>query len=367
MLYNSVSTVGMSRRLMSSLGEMQLEQLRTNDEIASGKHYDMAQALGARTGYAIGLRNMYDEADQFVKGGALLKGRMDTMDSALNNILDAGKDVLAAASTGLGQPGPTGSSLQVRARGVLEQIVGLLNASSGNGYLFGGVAVTSPPMRAVQGDGSALPSPIQIVGDTITAATGGSSVPTTAAQTAAVVSALNDLFDVRDPALPPPAPLTQSYEGGFYVGATTMQPGGAATPRVTGRPADAVELPYGIQANDKPFRDLMQGLYMLATVDTSKMELDAYKPYIETAVSKMSGGLDNIRNATSQLGIYRHQLEETIESHKTRQKVLSEQINSLEEVPPEEASVRLNQLEVQIEAASSATARIAKMRLSNYL
>lgn len=367
MLYNTVSTVGLSRRMQNSLTDLQLEMLRSNDEVASGKHFDVAQALGAHTGRAIGLRNLYDETDQYLKSCTLLQGRMDTMDSALTSILDAGKDLLANAATGLGQPAPTGTSLQIGARAMLEQVIGLLNASSGNGYLFSGVEVKTVPMRPVDGDGTLTPAPMQIVKDAIAAATGGPAAPANAAQTAAVVGVLDDLFDVRDPALALPPPLTHTFEGGFYVGATAMQPGGAATPRVTGRPEDASELPYGVQANDKAVRDLLEGMYMLAAVDTSKLPLDAYTPYMQEAVDRLQSGLSGLRDTTARLGIQRAQVDETVERHNTQKKILTNQLNALEEVDPAEASVRLNQLETQIEATSAATARIARLSLTNYL
>ena len=72
----------------------------------------------------------------------------------------------------------------------------VLNAASGNAYLFAGTKVEGPPMRAVDG----VPSPMQLVRDTITAATNGSAMPVTAAQTGAVIKALDALFSVRDPA-----------------------------------------------------------------------------------------------------------------------------------------------------------------------
>ncbi|ALJ39014.1 flagellar hook protein [Azospirillum brasilense] len=354
MLYNAVSTLGLSKRLQTANTELQLERLRNNDEIASGKHFDVAKALGARTGQAIALRNLYDETDQTLKSTALLQGRLGTMDSALTNILSAGQDVLAAASVGLGQPSPTGSSLQVRARAMLEQVVGMLNASSGNGYLFGGVEVKAAPMRAVQGDDSGLPSPIQIVQDTIAAATGGTSSPQTPTETAAAVAALDDLF-----AAPSASPL--SFEGGFYQGAPTT------APRLSARLDRTTEIPYGIQGNDPAVRDLLQGLYMLASIDTSQLPLDAYKPYMEAAVAKVSGGIEGVRDATAQLGIHRAQLDDIAAMNTTQLRVLNDQLDAMESVDPAEASLRMNQLEVQIEATAAATARIARMSLTNYL
>ncbi|TWA62508.1 flagellar hook-associated protein 3 FlgL [Azospirillum brasilense] len=367
MLYNAVSTLGLSKRLQTANTALQLERLRNNDEIASGKHFDVAQALGARTGQAIALRNLYDETDQTLKSTALLQGRLGTMDSALTNILSAGQDVLAAASVGLGQPSSTGTSLQVRARAVLDQVVGMLNASSGNGYLFSGVEVKTPPMRSVQGDDSGLPSPMQIVQDAIAAATGGSAAPQTAADTAAALAVLDDLFAVRDPALPLPPPLTLGFEGGLYRGAAAYQPGGADTPRLSARPDRSTEIPYGIQGNDPAMRDLLQGLYMLASLDTSQLPQDAYKPYMDAAVAKVSGGLDGVREATAQLGIHRAQLDDVAAMNNSQLRILNDQLDAMESVDPAEASLRMNQLEVQIEATAAATARIARMSLANYL
>lgn len=153
----------------------------------------------------------------------------------------------------------------------------------------------------------------------------------------------------------------------MYVGATAMQPGGGAAPRLTARPERTTEIPYGIQANDPALRDLMQGLYMLAAVDTSALPLDAYQPYMQAAVDKVSAGLDGVREATAQLGLQRAQVDETAERHHAQQKILTDQLNDLESVDPYEASTRLSQLEAQIEATSNATARIARLRLTNYL
>ena len=367
MLYNTVSTLGMSRRLQTSLGELQVEMMRRNDELASGKHFDVAEQLGARTGQAISLRNLHSETDEYLKTASLLDGRLTTMDSAMASILKSGNDLLASAATGLGQPSPTGSALQNGARGVLDQIVGLLNASSGDGYLFGGVEVKQPPMRHAAGDGSALRAPIDIVRDAMAAAAGGTPAPDSPAETAAIVAVLADLFAVRDPGTPAPAPLTDTFEGGFYLGATAMKPGGAANPRLTARADGAAEIPYGVQANDPMFRDLLQGLYMLATIDTSALPLDAYQPYMQAAVDKLGAGLNGLRDATAQLGIQRARLDEIQEQHKARLTILAGQINALEEVDPAEASVRLNQLEVQIEMTSNATARISRLSLANYL
>lgn len=367
MLYNSVSTLGMSRRLQGTMTQLQIELMRANDESATGVHYDVAAEIGARTGRAVSLRNLHDRTEEYQKSISLLDGRMATMDSAMTSILAAGTDLLAAASTGLGQQAPTGTSLQTRARGVLDQVVGLLNAASGNGYLFAGTSLDTPPVRPADGDGSATPAPLTLVRDAIAAATGGSAVPATAADTAAAVAVLDQLFAVRDPAAPLPAPLTHGFEGGFYTGTTALQPGGAASPRITGRPADATEIPYGVQANDPAVRDLLQGIHMLAAIDTSTMTEDAYPGYIRAAVDKLSTGLDGLRDATARLGIQRAQVAALAGQHQTQITILSGQINDLETVDPFEATTRMSQLDMQIEATAAATARIARLRLTQYL
>jgi len=367
MLYNTLSTLGMSRRMQTTMNQLQMALVRSNEESATGVHADVAATIGASTGRDIALRNMFDRTEEYLKTTTLLDGRMGAMDSAMTSILTAGTDLLAAASTGLGQQSPTGSSLQIKARGVLDQVISLLNVSAGNTYLFAGTAIDKPPMRNADGDGSAVPSPLQIVKDAIAAATGGAAMPTTAAQTAAVVATLDDLFAVRDPATPAPAPLTDTFEGGFYTGTTTLQAGGAASPRVSGQPADSTTVAYGVQANDPMMRELFEGMYMLAAVDTSNMDPAAYPDYIAAAVDKLSRGLGNLREATAQLGIQRSQIETMAGQHRTQIAILNTQIDNLEGVDPYEASVRISHLEAQIDATASATARIAKMHLTNYL
>ncbi|MGQ9369316.1 flagellin [Azospirillum sp. ST 5-10] len=383
MLYNSVSTLGMSRRLQSTMTDLQIEYVRANEEAATLVHADVAATIGARTGRDISLRNLFDRTEEYHKTTTLLDGRMATMDSALTSILDAGTELMATASTGLGQQSPTGSSLQIQARGVIDQLVALLNASAGDSYLFAGTALDEPPMRAVDADEPPLRSPLQIVQDTIALAADGSAMPVTAAQTGAVIDALDALFSVRDPAtsaplvtvvpadptapLPPPAALSDTFEGGFYTGTTTLRAGGTANPRVAGRPADDTTIAYGIQANDPMIREILEGAYMLAAVDTSKMEPAAYDDYMYAAVSKLSGGLNDLRDSIAQLGIQRNQVTTLAEQHKTQIAILNTQIHNLEGVDPYEASVRISQLETQIDATSSATARIAKLHLTNYL
>lgn len=364
MLYNALSTLGMSRKLQGTMARQQMDLVRANEEVATGVHADVAATIGASTGRDVALRNLFDRTDEYVKTTSLLDGRMGMMDSAMTSILTAGTDLLAAASTGLGQQSPTGSSLQIRARGVLDQVVSLLNASSGNVYLFAGTALDRPPMRNVDGDDSGPPAPMQIIRDAIQAASGGKPAPTTAAETAAVVTALDALFAVYDP--PGSAP-PNSFEGGLYTGTTAHQAGGGASPRVSGRPADAATIPYGVQANDPMMRELLEGIYMLAAVDTSAMSVDAYPDYIKTAVDKLSGGLGTLREATAQLGIQRAQVASVAEQHRTQKSILTLQIDNLEGVDPYEASTRISQLEAQVDATASATARIAKLRLSNYL
>lgn len=367
MIINTISTLGIAKRMSSTLNDLQIDLLKTNDEIASGKHFDMAKTLGSRTGQDIALRNIYDQNEQDLQICSLYQGKLGSMDTALTAILKAGQDVQSQAATGLGGKSAIGSSLSIAAKGVLDQITGLLNASAGNDYLFGGIAVTTVPMRNVDGDASGLRSPMQIVKDAITAATGGSPIPNTAADTTAVIATLDDLFNVRTPGTPAPAPLTDTFEGGLYSGTTELTAAGTAQPRSTARVDDASTIGYGIQANDPPFRSLLEGLYMLSAVDPSKLNEQAYPGYITAAVQKITSGLDGVREATANLGVQRAQIDNAVTWHETQKKLLSEHLNAFEGIDDAEASTRLSQIQAQIEAASMATSQIAKMRLTNYL
>ncbi|WP_207477340.1 flagellin [Arenibaculum pallidiluteum] len=367
MLFNTISTLGLSKRTQSALTQLQIDVTRTSEELGSGKHFDVAGRLGARTNQAISLRHLHDQTTELLTGASYLDGQMGLMNEAMTGMNKAASDLLAVASTGLSQPSQTMQQIRTQARGALELMVGLLNASSGSGFLFSGVEVGTTPVRQIDGSDGILPrSPLQIVQDAIAAAAGG-PLPVTAADSVAVVATLDALFDVRDPALPAPAPLTDTFEGGIYRGATAMQPGGAANPRVSARPEDGREVPYGIQANDPAMRDLLQGMFMLASVDVNAMELDAYKPYVAAAVEKLSAGLKGLTDVQAKLGVQHAEIDGIVLRHNARLKILNERITSLEDADPIETQTRLAQLQAQLEAAMNATSIVSRLRLTDYL
>ena len=181
------------------------------------------------------------------------------------------------------------------------------------------------------------------------------------------IARLDDLFGVRDPLTPPPPPLTDTFEGGLYLGTTALEAGGTPAPRVSGRPDEGLELDYGIQANDPMMRDLLQGLYMMAALDTMELPDGAFQPFMDHAIAKLAGGVDGVRDANALLGVRHATLEEVAGRHEIRLGLLNRQISGLEDVDPYEVSTRLNAVEAQLEAAMNATARVARLRLTDYL
>lgn len=367
MLLTSISTLGLSQRLNGSMTGLQIDLARVNDELASGKHYDVAGRLGARTGQAISLRQLHERSEEYLKTTTLLDSRMALMGSAMAEMDTVASDVFALAVAGATEPAQTGMALQVKARGALDLMAGLLNTSDGSRQLFSGVDIDVPALRQIAGDDSGMPSPLQMVRDAISAALGGPAVPATAAESASAAAALDDFFAVRPDGTPVPPPLAYEYEGGMFLGTKALDAGGAPNPRVAGMPEDANEVPYGIQANDPFVRDMMQGLFMLAAIDTHALAPDAYQPYMEAALAKLDGGLGGLRAASADLGVQQASIARVEQRHTARMKVLNEQINALEDVDPYETSVRLNQIEAQLEAAMNATARVSRLRLTDYL
>lgn len=367
MLLTSISTLGLSQRLKGSMTGLQIDLARVNDELASGKRYDVAGHLGARTGQAISFRQLHERSEEYLKTTTLLDSRMTLMASAMAEMDTVASDVFALAVTGASEPSQTGAALQIKTRGALDLMVGLLNTSDGSRQLFSGVDIDTPAMRQIAGDDSGIPDPLQLVRDTISAALGGPAVPATGAESAIAIAALDAFFAVRPDGAPVPPPLTNEFEGGVFLGTKALDAGGASNPRVSGMPEDGSEVPYGIQANDPFVRDMMQGLFMLAAIDTHALPQDAYQPYMEAALAKLGGGLDGLRAASADLGVRHAAIAQVEQRHTARMKVLNEQINALEDVDPYEASVRLNQIEAQLEAAMNATARVSRLRLTDYL
>ncbi|MGC9370105.1 MAG: flagellin [Paracoccaceae bacterium] len=355
---STVSTLQtlLSRRRMAA--NLQEQFTQAAQEVSTGTRADVYRTLGGRSAEALALRARMDRNAGLITSNEMLANRMETMADTLGSIRDTAQTYLDLAIVNRDAPSATSAPLQTAALTALEQILPRVNSSYHGMGLFSGV---DSNQRALFGWDEVNPqtglSPRAVVDGVI----GGGIAD--AADAAAKVAEMETIFASADTVQP-----ARNFEATFYDGTPELYPGGTPAPRLTAHVDEGISLTYGVQANDKPFTDLLRGLSMLAGLDPNGIaDPEAYRTWVGAAVDAVSSGLEGLIETEARLGGQQEVLEETIEAQHSRNDLYNSQILSLEGVDPYEAASRMSQLQTQLEATYAVTARLSKLSFLNFM
>jgi flagellar hook-associated protein 3 FlgL len=344
----NIATLTVHLQLNNSIKTLQRQILDTQKEMSSGGKADLMAALRDGAAQAVDLRNTLNEATEFKTQSTLVGSRLDTMQSVITGI----KDIVEKARTeALTATSPVGRQyISEMAKTAIQQINSLLNTGVGGRFLFSGTATDTSPL---QGSDAVNPatgvSPNQAVAQVM-----ASLGPITdAASAAAVANGVTSIFDNSN------ADPNLQFSSTFYNGATSGT--------VTARLDRGYELDYGIQADDPAIREAMQGLYMLAAVPYASVPEDAFIAWQDEAVDHLLTGTQALVTLAGNVGYKQAAIAEATARHESTIAQLNTQIANLEAADPYETSMRFSELQNQLDATFSITARLSQLRLTNYL
>ena len=323
---------------------VQTEIDRAAQEVSTGRHANSYEALGQGAAQSLRLEADLARTKAFLTSNALLENRMDATATALSGMRKSAQDVLTLAMPNADSPGQTATTLASQARAAFDQIAALANTSYEGRALFSGVATDAKALGSWQENGPGGNSPA----DLVAAIAGGG--PTSGADATAKADALDAAFAGTD------------YSDALYGGAP------ADGPRLGASIDTGETLDWGIQANDPAFRDLMQGLAMMAGVDAATIEdPEAYRAWMGHATQKLSSGLSGLLESEAALGGQQARLAETIERQESRKSLYTKQITDLEGVDPYEAASRMTETQGRLQASYEVSARMLNLSFLNYM
>ncbi|MHA7875612.1 flagellin [Roseivivax sp.] len=333
------------------IGQLNAEVNRASTELSTGRHADPYGALGSKAARAFNVGAELQRTESFLTSNKLLESQFDTTATVLQDLRTIAEEFLAFSVGSRDSEGATTSELQAAAKAAFTQIANLSNTTYAGKKLFSGVAADQPALTEWNRDGGAGLSPE----DAMAAVLGGGL--TTAADAAAKADTVDAMF-ASDPA----APAGLRFEEVFYYGAD------GTGPRVAAQIDADTRLSYGLQADDQGFRDLMQGLAMLAGTDASQIgDEGAYSEWVGRAVDKVSEGVGGVLDMEARLGFSQNRLELATERLSERRNVLTSERSELEGVDAYDAAMRLTELESRLQATYTVTARLGQLSFLNYL
>jgi len=355
---SGISTLGISLQQRSLVNRTQSQIGQITYELGTGFKSDVARSLGSRMSETVELRNAMNGYENYKNSIGTMATRMEVMADALAQIDKYASDAGALLATAVEADSQMHLSIQAGVRSALESMMSSANVNSGDRFMFSGVDINKQPLYGPNEPSDVTGrTPLQTMQLLI-----GGALPTDAASAQAVSDTIKAAF-ADDPLIAPDL----RFEQAFYGGTPKLDAFGNPNPRISAKSDNETTVQYGIQANDKAFRDILRGLYMVASVDGPAMTKEARDVYFKDAYDAINGGLTQLRKDVAVLGGQQADLDTATERNELRMKLMNERVVHLETADPYEAQARLTVLQQQLQASISITQRLAEMNLAQYM
>jgi flagellar hook-associated protein 3 FlgL len=350
-MVDPLATIVAARRMQHDVGRLQQRLSTVGQEIATGMKADVSGELRGRTSILIAFRDAHARTERYLESGATLTRRLDTMQLSMSAIRDTGEPLALETLAAVGREDVVSlRNVQTSAAAALEGVVRQLNVAVAGRYLFSGTMVDQVPMVDGPGPSGVIDA---IIGDAAAAAGGQIDVGD-------VAGLLADFDAVFHDSHPDP---TRRYTTAFYEGSP------ASEPDLIGQLDEDGRITYGLKANEAAFRDIVQGLHMLAAVrygDTAMTEA-AYREYATAAAERLQRGLGRLVDLAALTGQNQALVAANQQRLEVAKDLYNRQIVELEQRDPYEAATILTMLEQQLEASYLITARMNELSLTSYL
>lgn len=361
-MFDRVSPSGVALGRQAGLMRMQSDLAILTAEMSSGRKADPARALGVGASL---LYKLYGDAQQgeAIKNSTSLAGeRLKAMQTAMTSIGGL-MDQMSPEILKIDQLKDNGYTIIAnQAEEVLGSLTDLLNTHWDGQNIFGGTDTSRSPVA----DSAGL---VSWASTRLATAVTAAGAPLDATQTTAMLADFDALFaNVQRDA----SGLTSFY-GLVYVSTSRTALNGSTDPESDAsslvRIGAGETLSYNVRADNDSFKNAYEALSMLTLLDAPDTALSKEA---RTAILDKAGDL--MRMARSQLtvvagvlGTKQQRLQNVADIQDRAVSAATAQINDLEAADYYTVSDRISQLQLQLQATYSITARLADLSFVNYL
>lgn len=337
-----------SRTILTNL---QKRLTTAQKEMTSGRHADVGLQLGSRAGRVVLLRQQVDELKVITETNSTATTRLDSMLATLKNITGSAQKFVSTLITVRNTTtGPGVGENEARAN--LNALIDNLNGGIGGEYLFAGINNGEQPVKTYYASGGSYAR--SAVAAAFTTAFG------TTQDDAAGVEAITstDMETFLDGAF---ADLFKPGASGWDLWSS------AADDNIRSRISTTETVETSSSANIEAYRQLAEAYTMVADLGAANMNQGAYHAVIDKALQLVGNAVQGLAVEQSRLGTAQSRVESANNRMAMQIPVITDQINAMETVDPNEAATRVNTLLTQMNVAYSLTATIQKLSILNYL
>lgn len=303
----------------------------TQTEAVTGRTADPARAVSGDIGRLQRLEGAVHYAGDRAAAIGFAGERAALAQTALGQIADQTGEVWRTLITEEGREEATDFPvIGALAGAAFDDAVARLNIQFGERPLFGGNDTSQPPL-----------------------ADAGTILDAVRAVAAAAPDAATALTDIEAWFNDPGGFDTVAWQGG-----TGDAPGTETAP--------GTRLQSSVRGDDAAVRDTLRAL-AVAVIAAEEADEGDQRTYATAARDQSAGALGSLGELRAGLGVTEQRLAETKAGYEAQSVTLSIAFNALTSVDQAEAAVRMRDIENQLQAAYTTTARMADLSLVNFL
>ncbi len=343
----SVSSAGISNAMRYSQMRMQVDLVKAQKEMDTGRVADLGLALGNRTAQSVTFARDLERLNTIIDSNGLVSSRLTATQDALGQLSDQAQTLLSSLM-GNSSGDLTNGITSTSGKATLQALTSILNTSLNGEFLFAGTNTDIKPF----GDFTASGSPAKAAFDASFLAYFGFTQDDPAA--AGITAADMENF------------LTTEVEPQF------ANPGwdnwsNATDQSIVSRIALNETSETSVSANTAGVRKLAMAAAIVSQLVTGNIGEGARKTVIDRALGLVGESISDLGQTMSQTGIVQKRVTDANTRMDTQIDLFNRHVLDLEGVDPYEAANRVNDLMSHIQTSFALTARIQQLSLVNFL
>jgi flagellar hook-associated protein 3 FlgL len=346
---SGVSSAAITNAMRYSQQRMQVDLVKAQKELNTGRVADVGLALGTRTAQSITFARDLERLNAIVDSNALVASRLSSTQNALGQLGDVAQTLLAAMTTA-SSGDMTDAVARDSGRSALQSMTSILNTSINGEYLFAGTNTDVSPFNDFTDTGS----PAKAALDAAFLARFGFAHDSPAAASV-TASDMNDF-------------ITNDVMPQFFGPDWQANWSNATDEQIVSRIALNETTETSVNANIGGVKKLAMAAAIVANFFASPtLSSDAKRTVASRALSLAGESVSELGQTQSQVGIIQKRVSDATDRISTQVDLFEKHIVDLEGIDPYEAANRVNDLMSHIQTSFALTARIQQLSLLNFL
>jgi len=356
----NISTLGAALDQIERIKGMQTSLATLQHQLASGKKASLFKGLGTDVIFSKRARADFTKVGNYINNIDIADRRMKMMEKGLSEMQEQTRNVVNALQVQTQQGEIELESIGDLAGNVFDFLVNLVNSQDGDRFLYGGAETLTQPLEIT---GTMETYQLTEFNDWLNASIDNQQM----------IDSFQDPTQLTDALIGFSTPLASGNAKGVYV-----------------RTDDRAELDYTVLANNPNIRDILVAVSMIKTITTNIDEVtldpqddplttitapgatkqeqnDNFYGVLNELTDMMVRALDGLDTQRFNLSQKQAQIAQIQENHKNEQATLLSTISDVEDADINEVAVKLNALQLQLEASFRVTANVQGLSLVSFL